>query len=308
MPKQLQPQKQENVTKKEEKTAKKDMNVPKKCCPAVPQHTMTVDDSWIENLRAVFNTEKVVTTTEQKGFLFGPNPHLEGISLAVFMRTKIFDTAVESYITQRDAMLKNSSCPRKIQFSRKMACEEAKKFIQRMINSAVNTSRSFFKKEIVSLLETRIGQNLATEFEEYFINLCKQEDRARYGGVANVKEEVPSGKNDISDGSESEPSSDEEAENAPKMSEELRLKIQKMYASLPPQHELVYPPLLPPGTLRIPIGGFAKCQCKEGCEFELPEPAYRILSREELAEFWLIISGKDTENIKSAKSFGRKGR
>ncbi|KAF1748940.1 hypothetical protein GCK72_025407 [Caenorhabditis remanei] len=238
MPKQLQTQKQEDVPKKEEKTAKED------------EQTMIVDnDAWVKDLKALFNTEKVLTATQQKSYLFGPM-RLKGqliserISLAVFIRTKIFGTGVESFKEHRDF-------------------------------TAVNTSRSFFDKGVVSLLESSLSQNLAAEFEQFYKNFCKQEDNVKIDGGENVvKMEIASGEDGISGESASKAKAEDETEKASVMSEELKLKLEQMYASLPPQHELVYPPPPPPGSLRIPIGKFAKCQCKEGCEFELAEPAY----------------------------------
>ncbi|EFP03655.1 hypothetical protein CRE_19238 [Caenorhabditis remanei] len=205
MPKQLQAQKQEDVPKKEEKTAKEDKQVPKKGCPAICKQTMIVsNDEWANDLEALLNTEKVLTATQQKSYLFGPMRVAgklisERISLAVFIRTKIFGAGVESFKEHRDFTLETSSCTNRHPSTRKIAYEEAQSLIQKLINSAVNTSRSFFDKGVVSLLESSLSQNLPAEFEQFYKNFCKQEDNVKIDGGENVvKMEIASGEDGIS--------------------------------------------------------------------------------------------------------------
>lgn len=64
-----------------------------------------------------------------------------------------------------------------------------------------------------------------------------------------------------------------------KMSPELQAMIDKMYKSVPTQHNYVYPAQPKPGAILIPTGGLARCRCSKNCPEFLMEPAYEYMER-----------------------------
>uniref|UniRef100_A0A1I7TN90 PEP-utilizers domain-containing protein n=1 Tax=Caenorhabditis tropicalis TaxID=1561998 RepID=A0A1I7TN90_9PELO len=53
----------------------------------------------------------------------------------------------------------------------------------------------------------------------------------------------------------------------------------RSYAS---RHREVWPPAPKEGDIVVPTGGLAKCICSPGCTVEVGQPAYRVLSKEEI--------------------------
>ncbi|EFP12453.1 hypothetical protein CRE_29851 [Caenorhabditis remanei] len=64
-----------------------------------------------------------------------------------------------------------------------------------------------------------------------------------------------------------------------KMSDQLQAMVDKMYKSVPNQHNFVYPPPPKPGAILIPTGGLAHCRCSKNCPEFLMEPAYEYIER-----------------------------
>ncbi|KAF1748939.1 hypothetical protein GCK72_025406 [Caenorhabditis remanei] len=78
------------------------------------------------------------------------------------------------------------------------------------------------------------------------------------------------------------------------MSARLQQAVNEMNAANQITHQVIYPPLPPPDALLYPMGSTTRCVCKPGCQVQLQEPSYHILTPDDLA-YWGITEERQQQ-------------